>query len=480
MKYKCIIGIVMVVVMSMVVYMTVKTPKEPANLIFSGERSKVKKQDEERKNTYVIGVSQLPSNTHPYLQQSDSTQIINQLVYPSLVHINKGNFEYLLADSILLKEQGTKALITIKKDLKFSDGSSLTAKDVLYSYYYLNHPDVNYEGKNTYLCIKGMKDYQSGKAQDISGIKELDEQTLEIQFAELNSNIFYCFELPILKEQNGAYPYSNNTQRHLGAGEYKIESLSLYDQVTLIKNEYNTTKTTYQKIKLVTADLLALNEQEIDTMVISKNSLDAIKQLGAYRIYEYSSRQRDFLMFNVNNDLMSEAENRRVIADALNTEEVVNAVYEDGSVSKGILSGDKEKPNYLSLKKKSENVLNQSVLFQHTYDGEGVGLFETLKSQLQDKVVLANRMVGLQTLSIDDSDIAFYHYSGIIEDVLNSFDLDGYFLQLNDCELKQNADLLEKYLTQETLCIPLHNESYYVIELNKKASVDIWNLMDAY
>ncbi|MFQ9923850.1 MAG: ABC transporter substrate-binding protein [Beduini sp.] len=480
MKHKLAAGIAVILVIAMFAYIISKSPKEPENLIFSGEQSKVKKLDVERKDTYVIGVSQVLSNAHPYLQNNDSAQMINDLVYPSLVHFNKGNYEYLLAESILLKEQGTRAVIKIKTGLKFSDGSPLIAKDVLYSYYYLNHPDVNYEGKNTCLSIKGIKDYQTGNTNEISGIKELDEQTLEIEFSELKSGIFDCFELPILKDQNGSYDYSSKTQRHLGAGKYKIESLSLYNQVTLIKNEFNKVKTDYSKIKIVAADLSLLNEQELDTMVISKSSLDSIKQLGAYRIYEYSSKQRDFLIFNKDNELMQEAENRRILADALNTQEIVKTIYEDGSLSKGILSGEKEPPNYLSLKKKSEETLNQTVLFQHTYDGVGLGLFDTLKNQLQEKIVLADRMVGLQTLSIDDPSVAIYHYSGRVDEVLNSFDLNGYFQQLNDSELKQSADLLEKYLTQEALCIPLHNESYYVVELNKRTSIDIWNQINIY
>ena len=480
MKHKLAVGIAVILVIAMVAYTISKSPNETENLIFSGEQSKVKKLDEERKDTYIIGVSQVSSNAHPYLQSNDSAQMINDFVYPSLVHFNKGNYEYLLAESVLLKEQGTRAVTKIKTGLKFSDGSPLTAKDILYSYYYLNHPDVNYEGKNTCLCIKGMKDYQIGNTSQISGIKELDEQTLEIEFSELNSGIFDCFELPILKDQNGSYDYSSKTQRHLGAGEYKIESLSLYDQVTLVKNEFNKAKTEYSKVKLVAADFSLLNEQELDTMVISKSSLDSIKQLGAYRIYEYSSKQRDFLIFNRDNELMKEAENRRILADTLNTQEIVKAIYEEGSLSKGILSGEKVTPNYLSLKKKSEETLKQTVLFQHTYDGIGVGLFDTLKNQLQDKIILADRMVRLQTVSIDDPSVAFYHYSGMLNEVLNSFDLNGYFQQLNDSELKQNADLLEKYLTEEALCIPLHNESYYVVELNKRASIDIWNQINIY
>ena len=480
MKYKLTAGIAVILVIAMFAYTATQSPKEPANLIFSGDRSKVKNLDEERKDTYIIGVSQLSSTAHPYLQRSDSAQMINDLVYPSLVNFNKGNYEYLLAESILLKEQGTKAVIKIKSGIKFSDGSPLTAKDVLYSYYYLNHPDVNYEGKNTSLCIKGMKDYQAGNTSEIRGIKEVDEQTLEIEFSELKSSIFYCFELPILKDQNGSYAYSSKTQRHLGAGKYKIESLSLYDQVTLIKNEFNKVKTEYNKIKLVAADLSLLKEQELDTMVISQSSLDSVKQLGAYRIYEYSSSQRDFLIFNGDNELMQEATNRRILANALNTQEIVKTIYEEGSLSKGILSGEKEAPNYLSLKKNSEETLNQTVLFQHTYDGIGVGLFDTLKNQLQDKIILADRMVGLQTLSIADPTVAFYHYSGMVDEVLYSFDLNGYFQQLSDSELKQTADVLEKYLTQEALCIPLHNESYYVAELNKRESIDIWNQMDIY
>ncbi len=62
--------------------------------------------------------------------------------------------------------------ITLRDNLKWSDGKPVTAQDVLFSLQTLATNEVAAGSfTSSYLNIKGLADYQNGKAKDISGIK---------------------------------------------------------------------------------------------------------------------------------------------------------------------------------------------------------------------------------------------------------------------------------------------------------------------
>jgi ABC-type transport system substrate-binding protein len=87
-----------------------------------------------------------------------------------------------LAQDWTVNEDGTTYTFTLKENLKFADGSPLTAEDVRYSLERAADPKTGSSVARTYLGdIQGVKEKLDGKAQEISGLKVLDERTLEIK-----------------------------------------------------------------------------------------------------------------------------------------------------------------------------------------------------------------------------------------------------------------------------------------------------------
>lgn len=85
--------------------------------------------------------------------------------------------------TLALDQENNKATITLKEGLKWSDGEPLTAEDVIYSYEVIGHPDytgIRYDG--TFQNVVGMEEYHSGEADTISGITQVDDVTVEIEF----------------------------------------------------------------------------------------------------------------------------------------------------------------------------------------------------------------------------------------------------------------------------------------------------------
>ena len=87
--------------------------------------------------------------------------------------------------------ENKKATIKIKDGMKWSDGQPIVADDVIYPYEVIGNKDytgVRYSDESA--KIVGMEEYKAGKAFTISGIKKVDDKTVEISFKEIGQGIF--------------------------------------------------------------------------------------------------------------------------------------------------------------------------------------------------------------------------------------------------------------------------------------------------
>ncbi|MBQ0140626.1 MAG: oligopeptide ABC transporter substrate-binding protein [Kurthia sp.] len=92
---------------------------------------------------------------------------------------------------LAVDEKANTATITIPKDIKWSDDKPFTADDIIYPYYIIADKDytgVRYD--TDFQNIVGVKDYHDGKAKDISGIKKVDDYTVEIAFNKISPAIY--------------------------------------------------------------------------------------------------------------------------------------------------------------------------------------------------------------------------------------------------------------------------------------------------
>ena len=87
--------------------------------------------------------------------------------------------------------ENKKATIKIKDGMKWSDGQPIVADDIIYTYEVIGNKDytgVRYSDESA--KIVGMEEYKAGKASTISGIKKVDDKTVEISFKEMGQGIY--------------------------------------------------------------------------------------------------------------------------------------------------------------------------------------------------------------------------------------------------------------------------------------------------
>ncbi|MDN4492280.1 oligopeptide ABC transporter substrate-binding protein [Ureibacillus aquaedulcis] len=145
-------------------------------------------------------------------------------------------------------QENNKATVKIREDVKWSDGEPLTIEDVILPYHIIGHKDytgVRYD--TAFQNIIGAEEYHAGTAETISGLKQIDDYTLEISFKQLSPSIFYggdglwTYAAPahqIADIPVGELVESDAVRKNpVSLGAFKIDKIVPGESVSFVKNE---------------------------------------------------------------------------------------------------------------------------------------------------------------------------------------------------------------------------------------------------
>ncbi|QIL46161.1 oligopeptide ABC transporter substrate-binding protein [Vagococcus coleopterorum] len=94
------------------------------------------------------------------------------------------------AATLKLDIDNKTATITIKDGVTWSDGEAVKAEDIIYPYEIIASKDytgIRYD--TNFMNVVGIEDYHNGKADTISGIKEIDDKTVEISYQKMTPSM---------------------------------------------------------------------------------------------------------------------------------------------------------------------------------------------------------------------------------------------------------------------------------------------------
>ena len=178
------------------------------------------------------------SDYNEVLQASDA-------VFDRLFNKNKDTLELepcLLAEMPTVSEDGLTYTCKLRQDVKWSDGTPLTAKDVEFTLNYFYAKDTASE--NTWISelIQGCLEMEAGEADTLEGFKLIDDYTFEITLYE-PYGIFeatmatsYMAILPAHLRPNYGDEWGT-TVMPVGSGPYKVESFDPGVKLVLVPNE---------------------------------------------------------------------------------------------------------------------------------------------------------------------------------------------------------------------------------------------------
>ena len=358
MKKKLIKGIVVAVVTAMVLSGCAKTessdngtaatPTKVDNnvqLIKATDVSKNPQKAKDRTDTFVAGLAAAPGGVFlPYFFENGYDENALSPIFASLVVLDsEGKPKADLAEKWEISSDNLVYTYHLKKDLKFSNGTPVTAEDVAFTLALLADPAyAGYADISTYF-IKGVDDYKKGNADSVSGVKVIDPLTIEITTEQVNAqNLLNLGGRVISKEYYGK-DYKKGQLDYLkdlypapiGAGPYKFSKYVPGQEIDYVANEnYYGGKPSVENLvfKVSSPDtaLQLFQTGETDTVGVplTDDNLQALKGLGFADIQISTANNFGLIYFNNSKPTLKETAVRQALYYGLDRQKLVDIQYQ--------------------------------------------------------------------------------------------------------------------------------------------------------
>lgn len=347
------------------------------------------------------------------LNDDGSTELV-----PSLVK------DYTVSDDGLTYE------FTLRDDVKFSDGTPLTASDVEFTLVRLLGLDTSVN-TDFASCILGADDYieQEGYSYDdtIEGIKVTDDTHLTITLAYPFAGFLYelatpagCIYSKAAVEAAGD-DYGNDYKAAIGSGPYVVTDWTRDSDLEMEVNpEYWGEEPSVKKVDIqIVPDASTINMMfqngEID--ILDCDDLDSsvidstYKTAYADKIVSSNRLATTYLILNEDDQYLSDVNVRKAIQMAIDRQSILDTVYSgdgnlcDGIYPKGLIGYSEENQGWLKYDPDAAKKLLEDSGYT---DGE-IKMELAADSSASSSVTLVLQMVqaNLQAIGIDASIVSY-------------------------------------------------------------------------
>jgi peptide/nickel transport system substrate-binding protein len=143
-----------------------------------------------------------------------------------------------LGEKIDVSPDGLVYRIALRKNIKFHTGRRLTADDIIWSYERIMSPKTASPSARFVRVIKGARDYEEGKADRISGLRKIDDTTLEIAMEKPVDPSFTLYEAgtAILPREEVEKKGDAFGSEPVGCGPFKFVKWVKGSEIILAKN----------------------------------------------------------------------------------------------------------------------------------------------------------------------------------------------------------------------------------------------------
>ena len=289
-------------------------------------------QKSEEKNTSKKDGSQYinltmikPTTINPILNNDKSVSYVLDLVYDSLFEFDENyNLQPKLVDSYNISSNNKSVNITLKDDIKWHNGQSLTASDVKYTYDLIK--------KNTDSSYYSL-------VSNISKISVNGSKNLTITFKDGYAFSLETLIFPIVSKDKLDNLKSDKlklaSNNLIGNGAYKIKTYEdrNYMLLELNKDYYDLDKNNNNKevyVKMVpdsesqTEMVLSLDS---DVSRVTLGSISKFVDNDNFVINKYQGRNYDYVLFNYDNEYLKNLDIRKAISFAVDRNSIIKDAY---------------------------------------------------------------------------------------------------------------------------------------------------------
>ena len=281
-----------------------------------------------KKTSEYINLTMIRASTiNPILNTDKSVSYVLDLVYDSLFELDENyNIQPKLVESYSISSNNKKIDITLKDNIKWHDGESLTAKDVKYTYELIN------ENKDSAY---------NSLVSNISGITVHGGKKLTINFKDSYAFSLETLIFPIVSKDklDGLKTDELKLAKNnlVGSGAYKIKKYEDRDYMILELNSdyYDLNKDNNKKevyVKMVpdtesqTEMVLSLDS---DISKVTLGSISKFTDNDNFVINKYQGRNYDYVLFNYDNKYLNNLDIRKAISFAVDRKSIIKDAYSD-------------------------------------------------------------------------------------------------------------------------------------------------------
>jgi len=303
--------------------------------------AKDRKRSEE---TLVVGMTEAKGELLPtYYSTTYDGYLVDLMFDALLTNDEEGNLIPRVATDFELSNENKTYTFKLRDDIRFSDGTPLTAADVAFTFTSISDP--TYDGRYTSAVIEleGYEAYNKGDAATVSGIKVIDEHTVAFTFVTAKVDNANQFIMGIIPEHIYGFEKGNadfmkqkmNDSVFVGSGRYTFVTFEPKQFVELTANpDWFGGEIKIKNIitKFTTPDnqfqeLLAGNT-DIQIQVPANNDNEAqLEEMGFMTINAYPANSYGYMGFNLRDPRLSDQRVRQALTYGFNREAFVGLYY---------------------------------------------------------------------------------------------------------------------------------------------------------
>ncbi len=258
----------------------------------------------------------------------------------------------LLKEIPTFEADGVTLHCELKPNIKFHDGTTLTAHDVKYSFERMFKPETG--GKSTYMydLIKGAKEMLAGTATELEGLTVEDDTHFTfvltnpmVTFVN-NLGISYAHIFPKDACEKAGKSWGTGTNC-IGTGKYKVVSNDDTTEVVLARfDDYHDGKPALDEVHFQFVDdlntkMMSFKNGDVDYCDLDASQLQQYKNDPAVKdlITQYPTLGVQFVNLNLSSEKLQDVRVRKALSLAINRDELIQSIVGGaGTVPSGWLA----------------------------------------------------------------------------------------------------------------------------------------------
>jgi peptide/nickel transport system substrate-binding protein len=294
----------------------------------SGTSSSSKGSSSNKTNTtsdvIKVGLDVDAGTMDPRLAKDTSAQRVQDLVYDGLIRLDDNLKPVPDLATKWETPNPTTYIFTLRKDVKFQDGTPFTASDVKYTYDSILDPKFQAPYASLYEPIKS--------------VDVIDNYTVKFTLKRPYAPLLSYLNLGIVPKHIGEKNDNSLATKPIGTGPYKMVSWDKNSKISFEANENywagapKTKNITYYIIPDNTTRVAALESGDVDLVhsPVSPQDVQRIKgESDKYTVFDTEGLGYTYLDFNTKNSTLSDVKVRQAIAYLIDKKTISSDIYQN-------------------------------------------------------------------------------------------------------------------------------------------------------